>query len=255
MTKIEWTDTTWNPVTGCTKVSQGCKNCYAERMAKRLQAMGKARYRNGFDVTLHPDALALPLKWKKPRRVFVNSMSDLFHPDVPWDFLDRVFAVMAKAEQHVFQVLTKRPLEMRDYIVTAMYDESLVYDGFYEQLDALGIPDAPPSDNVWFGTSVENRRNLDRVDALRQVPAALRFLSLEPLLEDLGELDLEGIGWVIVGGESGPKARRIDETWVRSIQRQCSHANVPFFFKQWGGPNKKKAGRILDGSVWEEMPV
>ena len=231
-TKIEWTESTWNPVTGCTKVSAGCANCYAERMATRLQAMGQPNYRNGFKVTSHQHVLDLPLSWKAPRRVFVNSMSDLFHEDVPESFIRSIFDVMKQAHWHQFQVLTKR-------------DKRLV-----ELAPRLEWPD-----NVWMGVTVENRKAKPRITALRKVPAAVRFLSLEPLLESLGSLNLDGIRWAIVGGESGPGARPMEEAWVHEIKEQCEAAEVPFFFKQWGGTNKKKAGRVLDGQVWNEVPV
>lgn len=230
--RIEWTQATWNPVTGCNKVSQGCKHCYAERLAKRLQAMGNARYAQGFKVTLHPDLLELPLSWKQPRRIFVNSMSDLFHPDVPLDFLQQVFATMERAYWHEFQVLTKRP----------------------ERAAQLAA-DLPWPSNVWMGTSVESTAVVDRVRQLQQVPAEVRFLSVEPLLGPIPDLPLDGIHWVIVGGESGPGARPMDPDWVRMIRAQCDARHVPFFFKQWGGVNKKAAGRELDGKFYDGMPV
>lgn len=229
-TKIEWTEATWNPVTGCTKVSEGCRNCYAEKMAKRLQAMGVKRYRNGFQLTLHPDLIDVPLQWKKPRKIFVNSMSDLFHPEVPDEFILKVFETMNRASQHVFQVLTKRP----------------------ERLAAMAHQ-LNWSSNIWMGTSVENMRVIERVDHLRKVPARVRFLSCEPLLGPL-RINLDGIHWVIVGGESGPGARPIDGQWVREIRDQCIKENVAFFFKQWGGVHKHKTGRKLDGRTWDEMP-
>jgi len=229
---IEWTEATWNPVTGCTKLSQGCKHCYAERMAKRLQAMGNPRYRNGFRVTVHPDLLDLPLTWKRPRTIFTNSMSDLFHPQVPDEFIERVFAVMAQASWHTFQVLTKRP-ERAAHIGTAL----------------------PWPENVWMGTSVENDLVVHRVDALRRVPAAVRFLSCEPLIGPVPSLALDGIHWVIVGGESGPGHRPIDEAWVQAIHDLCRRDGVAFFFKQWGGPTPKAGGRLLEGRHWDEMPV
>jgi protein gp37 len=228
---IEWTESTWNPVTGCTKVSPGCKNCYAERMAKRLKAMGQLNYRNGFDLTLHEHALEIPLRWKQPQTVFVNSMSDLFHEDVPLAFIKRVFAVMKKAHWHRFQVLTKRS----------------------ERLFALRKKLDWPS-NVWMGVSVETDDYAFRIDHLRKVDACVRFLSLEPLLGPLPNLNLKGIDWVIVGGESGPGARPVAEEWVLDIRDQCGKVSVPFFFKQWGGTNKKKAGRLLEGQTWSEMP-
>lgn len=229
---IEWTESTWNPVTGCSKISTGCKHCYAERMTKRLVAMGQQNYRNGFEVTLHPHALELPLRLRKPQVIFVNSMSDLFHEEVPLDFIQQVFGVMNRATHHTFQVLTKRAERLRD----------LSY--------ALPWPE-----NVWMGVSVETARYKDRIDALRAVPAAVRFLSLEPLLGDLGEMELAGIDWVIVGGESGPGARPMKEDWVLKIKAQCEEQEVPFFFKQWGGVWKKKSGRTLLGRTWDQMPT
>jgi len=230
--KIEWTESTWNPVTGCTKLSAGCLNCYAERMARRLHAMGHPNYRNRFRVTCHEHVLGKPLTWKKPRTIFVNSMSDLFHEDVPRRFIAAVFSVMKQAHWHRFQVLTKR-------------DERLA--GLAPQLEW--------PENIWMGVTVENRKVTSRIDSLRAVPAAVRFLSVEPLLESLGHIDLKGIKWVIVGGESGPGAREMRKAWVDEIKRQCDAAGVPFFFKQWGGVNKKKSGRLLDGRIWEDVPV
>ena len=232
--KIEWTEATWNPVTGCTKLSAGCKNCYAERMSRRLLAMGNANYANGFRVTEHPHMLDRPKRWRKPQRIFVNSMSDLFHPEVSFSFVAEVFETMRSAEHHIYQVLTKRPERMLEYVAK-------------HESDGL-----PP--HIWLGTSVEERRWLSRVDLLREVPAAIRFLSLEPLLEDLGEFSLSGISWVIVGGESGPGARGMERDWVASIRDNCVAESVPFFFKQWGGVNKSKTGRILDDRTWDEMP-
>jgi protein gp37 len=228
---IEWTDATWNPVTGCTKVSPGCKHCYAERLAHRLQAMGNPRYRNGFAVTLHPDQLTLPLRWRASRRIFVNSMSDLFHEAVPADYIRRVFETMAQADWHVFQVLTKRA----------------------ERLAVLAR-DLPWPPNVWQGVSVENARYTSRIHYLRAAPASVRFLSVEPLLGSIPKLPLDGIDWVIVGGESGPGHRLVDPAWVREIRDQCVAAAVPFFFKQWGGRSPKSGGRILDARTWDEMP-
>jgi protein gp37 len=228
---IEWTEMTWNPVTGCTKISQGCKHCYAERMAKRLTAMGSDRYRNGFRVTLHPDLLDVPRKWRQPRVVFVNSMSDLFHEDIPDAFIQRVFATMRDCPQHTFQVLTKRA----------------------ERLAALA-PRLPWPHNVWMGVSVEDARVVDRIGYLQKTPAAVRFLSLEPLIGPLNDLRLEGIDWVIVGGESGPRARPMKAEWVTSILRQCRAASVAFFFKQWGGVRKDMTGRKLNGTFYNEMP-
>jgi len=229
---IEWTETTWNPVTGCTKVSPGCKNCYAERMARRLQLMGQERYRNGFAVTLQPDLIEVPLKWRKPRIVFVNSMSDLFHDDVAEEFIAQVFGTMRLASQHTFQVLTKRSGRLRDLAPSLHWPE-----------------------NLWMGVSVENQKHVPRIADLVETPAAVRFLSVEPLLGPIPELPLDGIHWVIVGGESGPKARCMDPSWARDIRDRCVALDVPFFFKQWGGTNKKKAGRELDGRTWDEMPT
>lgn len=228
---IEWTESTWNPVTGCTKVSPGCKHCYAERMAKRLKAMGQANYRNGFQVTLHPHMLELPLRWRKPQRIFVNSMSDLFHEKVPRDYIAQVFDVMRRADWHQFQVLTKRSERLREL-----------------------APELDWPSNVWMGVSVENDKYVSRIDDLRATGAQTRFLSLEPLLGPLPKLNLKGIHWVIVGGESGPGARPIDARWVVDIQRLCEKAKVPFFFKQWGGVNKKRTGRELNGQTYDEMP-
>ena len=230
--KIEWTETTWNPVSGCSKVSAGCLNCYAERMAHRLKAMGSPNYRNGFDVTLHPHLLDAPLTWKRPRVVFVNSMSDLFHEDIPVEFIASVFAIMGKAHWHTFQVLTKRSERLREL--------------------APGLQWPP---NVWMGVSVEDVDVVARIDDLRAVRAAVRFLSLEPLLGPLADLDLRGIHWAIVGGESGPGARRMEPAWVVDIRDQCEAAGVSFFFKQWGGVFKKRNGRTLQGRTWDELPL
>lgn len=228
---IEWTESTWNPVTGCTKISLGCAHCYAERMALRLQAMGQANYVNGFSVTLHEHSLDLPLQWKNPQKIFVNSMSDLFHEDVPFDFIRQVFAVMEKASWHRFQILTKRSGRLTELAEKLLWPE-----------------------NVWIGVTVESGEYIHRIDHLLSVNAAVRFLSLEPLLGPVRNMNLMGIDWVIVGGESGPGARPMKEEWVRDIQRQCQAAVVPFFFKQWGGTNKKKAGRLLDRRTYDEMP-
>jgi protein gp37 len=229
---IEWTDATWNPVTGCTKISPGCKRCYAERMAFRLRAMGQPNYARGFDVSLHEGTLALPLTWRKAQIVFVNSMSDLFHEEVPEAFIHRVFAVMRQASWHTFQVLTKRAARL-------------------EELS--GRLDWPP--NVWMGVSVEARRCLVRLDQLRRTGARVKCVSFEPLLEPLGPLNLQGIAWAIVGGESGPGARPMELSWVVDIRDQCRAAKTAFFFKQWGGVNKKRAGRLLDGRTWDDMPT
>lgn len=228
---IEWTESTWNPVTGCTKISPGCKNCYAERMAERLRLMGQPNYVNGFALTLQPQALELPLRWKKPRRVFVNSMSDLFHEDVPVGFIKKVFDVMSLANWHQFQVLTKRAKRL------AALSGSLSW-----------------SPNVWMGVSVENAAYTKRIDFLRRTGALVKFLSIEPLLGPVGALNLANIDWVIVGGESGPGAREMKRPWVTDIRRQCRSAKVAFFFKQWGGVNKKRTGRTLDGRTYDEMP-
>ncbi len=228
---IEWTEATWNPVTGCTKISPGCKHCYAERMAKRLQAMGQPNYANGFRLTTHEHALDAPLSWRRPQRVFVNSMSDLFHDDVPLAFLRRVFDVMQRAKHHQFQILTKRAARL---------------ERLSRQL--------PWSPNVWMGVSVESAEYAFRIDHLRATDAAVKFLSLEPLLGPLPALDLHGIDWVIVGGESGPGARPMATEWVRDIRDQCVAAGVAFFFKQWGGVWKKRTGRSLDGQTWDGMP-
>lgn len=229
---IEWTGSTWNPVTGCSKISTGCRNCYAERMARRLRAMGQPNYANGFRVTLHPHVLNLPLTWKSPRTIFVNSMSDLFHEKVPTAFIKKVFGVMVGVEWHRFQVLTKRSVRLLELSATL-----------------------PWTQNIWMGVTVENENVIERIDHLRKTAAAVKFLSIEPLLGPLPALDLSGIDWVIVGGESGPGARYMDPSWVVDIRDQCSNAGVPFFFKQWGGTDKKKAGRILKGRTWDEMPA
>lgn len=244
---IEWTDATWNPVTGCTKVSAGCDNCYAERLALRLQKAGTQRYRNGFSVTLHEDAIKLPLRWRAPRRIFVNSMSDLFHGSVPREFIDQVFDVMEQASWHVFQVLTKRPGRMAAYVNGSV----MTRHGPMTLADRAGRR-VPP--NVWLGTSVEDHRVVDRIDHLRRIPAAVRFLSCEPLIGPLGHLDLTEIDWVIVGGESGPGHRPMDPTWVRDLRRQCREQRVAFFFKQWGGARAKSGGRELDGRTYDAMP-
>lgn len=241
---IEWTDLTWNPVVGCSIESAGCKNCYAMRMAARLQAMGHDKYEGltkpskrgavwADKVRCHEELIELPLTWKKSRRVFVNSMSDLFHPDVPSDFVRRIWDVMGQTPQHHYQILTKRPHRMAELL--------------------QGIsPD--PLANVWLGTSVEDYRVVDRIDHLREVPASVRFISFEPLIGDVGRLDLTGIHWAIVGGESGPRSRPMDNEWVESILDQCLESGTAFFFKQWGGVNKKKTGRLLRGRTYDEMP-
>jgi len=230
--KIEWTQVTWNPVTGCSKVSQGCKYCYAERLAKRLQIMDVKRYKNGFDVTLHEDLVKLPLRWQQPRLVFVNSMSDLFHEKIPLEFIKRIFDTMERSPKHVFQILTKRSKRLRE-----------------------ASKELPWPINVWMGVSIEDETVLNRVYDLQQVPAHVRFLSCEPLIGPLNTLPLQGIHWVIVGGESGPKARPMKKEWVESILQQSCEAGVAFFFKQWGGVRKDLTGRKLNGRTYNEIPV
>jgi len=228
---IEWTESTWNPVTGCTKISKGCEHCYAERMALRLRAMGQPNYRNGFALTTHEHMLELPLRWARPQMIFVNSMSDLFHKDVSWQFIEKVFDVMRRASWHTFQVLTKRSRRLLEL------DQNIAWPA-----------------NVWMGVSVETQDYEFRIEHLQQTHARIKFLSLEPLLGPLPDLDLHGIDWVIVGGESGPGARPIRQEWVVGIRDQCLAAQVPFFFKQWGGVRKKRNGRILQGRTWDEVP-
>ncbi|MEA3548592.1 MAG: phage Gp37/Gp68 family protein [Thermodesulfobacteriota bacterium] len=229
--KIEWTETTWNPVTGCTPISEGCLNCYALRLAKRLKAMGNKRYRNGFKLTLHPDLIGVPLRWVKPRLVFVNSMSDLFHEDIPLEFIQKIFFTMKQAKQHSFQILTKRSTRLTEIAHLL-----------------------PWPDNIWMGVTIESGKYAYRADNLRKTPAAVRFLSVEPMIGPVKDLKLSEIDWVIVGGESGPKARKVEEVWVKSVRDQCVSEDVPFFFKQWGGTNKKKAGRELEGKIWNQYP-
>ena len=239
---IEWTDATWNPVAGCNIVSPGCTNCYAMRMAARLELMGQPKYqgltrlsgrRHVWNGKIRSDetSLGIPLGWRKPRRIFVNSMSDLFHPDVPYTFIHKVWITMSESQHHIFQILTKRPERMRE---------------LSEALDLLP--------NVWLGTSIESSEYLSRLGELRKTRAAVRFASFEPLLGPISEADLSGIDWAIVGGESGPKARPMESGWVHSIRDQCEAQQVDFFFKQWGGTNKKRAGRELDGRTWDAMP-
>lgn len=230
--RIEWTESTWNPITGCTKVSPGCKHCYAEVMAKRLKAMGVARYADGFAVTLQRDVLELPLRWRQPRRIFVNSMSDMFHESVPDAYIRDVFDVMNAAPWHTFQILTKRATRLREM-----------------------NPGLPWSRNIWMGVSVESQEYVPRIDALRGVGASVRFLSLEPLLGPIRPLDLTSIHWVIAGGESGAHARPVQSEWIREIRDVCNRSATPFFFKQWGGTNKKATGRILDSRTWDEFPA
>jgi protein gp37 len=233
---IEWTDATWNPVRGCTKVSPGCKNCYAEVFAERFRGVPGHAYERGFDLRLVPEKLAEPLRWGTPRMIFVNSMSDLFHDQVPGEYIQRVAEVMSTANWHTFQVLTKRSSRMSEMLRTSLKR----YAGLK---------------HIWWGVSVEDRKyGLPRIDDLRKAPGAVRFLSVEPLLENIGKIDLGGISWVIVGGESGARARPIESGWVVSIRNQCKAARVPFFFKQWGGRNKKKSGRVLEGNTYSEFP-
>lgn len=229
---IEWTESTWNPVTGCSKISPGCKHCYAERMANRLRAMGSDRYRDGFNVTLHPDLLEKPLTWRKPRLIFVNSMSDLFHERVPDTFIRRVFETMNRAHWHTFQILTKRSARLKEITQRVGW-----------------------SKNIWMGVSVENAEYCWRIDDLRAIPASVRFLSVEPLLGPIPSMNLDGIHWLIVGGESGPRSRPMKPSWVKEIYKQCRDANVPFFFKQWGGPRKDITGRKLFGRTYDELPL
>jgi len=229
---IEWTDATWNPVTGCSKVSPGCKHCYAERLSKRLMLMGVEKYRNAFAVTLHPETLSAPLSWKRPHTIFVNSMSDLFHEEVPVEFISQVFNVISQAHWHRFQILTKRSQRLR------------------ELASMLEWPK-----NLWMGVSVEMSDFRYRIDDLRTIPAQVKFLSLEPLLGPLRMLDLSHVDWVIAGGESGPGARICKTEWVTDIRDQCVQARIPFFFKQWGGTNKKLTGRLLEGETWDQMPL
>jgi protein gp37 len=228
---IEWTEMTWNPTTGCDKISAGCKFCYAEVMSKRLQAMGVEKYKDNFEVRMHPDTLQMPYQWRKSKMIFVNSMSDLFHKEVTTDFILDVFKVMRENPQHIFQVLTKRPERVLE-------------------LNAL-LEWAP---NIWMGTSVENQKVMSRIDFLRETDAHIKFLSLEPLLTALPELNLDKIDWVIVGGESGQRPRTMEEDWVIDILKQCQEAQVKFFFKQWGGRNKKANGRLLNGQTYDEIP-
>lgn len=231
ISSIEWTDATWNPVTGCNQISSGCKNCYAKTLSHRLKAMGVENYSNGFELSLQPHMLERPARWKKPKRVFVNSMSDLFHEKVPDAYIQKVFKVMNENPKHTFQVLTKRSERLKK---------------ISSQLNW--------SENIWMGVSVESSSFLQRADDLKQSGAAVKFLSVEPLLSSLGDIKLEDIDWVIVGGESGPGARPLDPDWVREIRDQCISTNTAFFFKQWGGVKKRKAGRLLDGRTWDQFP-
>ena len=230
---IEWTDASWNPTTGCSKVSPGCQNCYAERLSTRLRLMGNPKYKNGFDFTMHPSALDLPLRWKEPRKIFVNSMSDLFHEWMPDDYLDRCFEVMEEADWHVYQILTKRP----------------------ERMARFAKRHGKIPDHIWMGTSVELALYKSRIDILRQVNAKIRFISFEPLIGPIGRVNLYGVAWAIAGGESGPNHRPIQLSWVRELRDQCVSQGVAFFFKQWGGPTPKSGGRRLDGRFWNEYPM
>jgi len=230
--KIEWTEYSWNPVTGCSKVSAGCENCYAERMANRLKAMGVERYRDGFNVKIHYDLVGLPLQWRHPRVVFVNSMGDLFHESIPFEFIQQVFDTMNKCPQHTFQVLTKRSGRLLRFSADLRWTH-----------------------NIWMGVTVENIDSLKRVNSLQKCHARVKFLSCEPLLEDLGQINLNNIDWVIVGGESGPRSRVLKAEWAISLRDQCLAACVPYFFKQWGGINKKQTGRLLEGRIWDQMPL
>jgi protein gp37 len=263
-TAIEWTGTTWNPTTGCDRVSPGCDNCYALRLAKRLKAMGSAKYQTdgdprtsgpGFGVTVHPDELAAPYRWRDPRLVFVNSMSDLFHARVPLAFVASVWAVMAATPQHTYQVLTKRPTRMRAMLGADTDSGQRLLEALTDAHLAAALYGAPwPLPNVWLGVSVEDADHLSRVDHLRGVPAAVRFVSCEPLLGPLTEPNLDSIDWVITGGESGPGARPVDPQWIRDIRDACQRHGVPFFFKQWGGRTPKAGGRVLDGRTWDQYP-
>lgn len=229
--KIEWTEATWNPVTGCTKVSPGCTYCYAERLSLRLKSMGQPNYKNGFQISLHPHTIEYPLKWKKSKLIFVNSMSDLFHEDIPEEFIIKIFDVMKRAHWHTFQILTKRSLRLAEIAKRLFW---------------------PP--NIWMGVSIENSDYKYRIEHLLQTPSKVKFLSLEPLLGPLGPTSFNGIDWVIVGGESGPNARKMEKEWVIDIHEQCKTQSIPFFFKQWGGKNKKKSGRLLEGRTWDSLP-
>jgi protein gp37 len=231
-TKNEWTYDTWNPSTGCSKISAGCANCYAEKMSFRLQCMGNPKYKDGFKLTTHIKSLNEPYNWKSPKKVFVNSMSDIFHEDIPFSFIEKVFKVMNDNPRHIFQVLTKRSEILKEY------SNHLTW-----------------SKNIWMGVSIEDENQLFRIYSLQGTPAKVKFLSCEPLLSDLGKMDLKGIHWVIVGGESGTNSRTMEEVWVQNILKQCRKQKVPFFFKQWGGFNKKKNGRVLNGKTYSEMPV
>jgi len=231
-TKIEWTESSWNPITGCSKISDGCLNCYAEKMAKRLQAMGTKGYENGFEVTLQYHQLQKPLKLKKPQMIFVNSMSDIFHEDVPQEYILKIFEIMNKAHWHIFQVLTKRPERLE------------------ELKDKINW-----TKNIWLGTTIESNKYINRANYIKNTNAKIKFISFEPLIDSVKDVDLNGIDWVIVGGESGSGARIIQKEWIYEIKNKCEKLNISFFFKQWGGTNKKKSGRLLDGKIYDEMPI
>ena len=233
---IEWTDTTWNPVTGCTKVTRGCDNCYAERFAERFRGVPGHPFERGFDLMLRPERISQPLSWKRPRMIFVNSMSDLFHKDIPKAFIDKVFDTMETADWHIFQILTKRSSLMRDYL-SIRYGSNL----------------APQ--HIWCGVSVEDKQATARIQHLRDSPTSIRFLSIEPLLGPVGDIELDGISWVIVGGESGPKCRPVEESWIIDIRNLCERNGIPFFFKQWGGRTPKAGGRLLEGKEHDDLPV
>jgi len=230
-TKIEWTESSWNPVTGCSKISDGCLNCYAEKMAFRLKAMRTRGYENGFEVTLQYHQLEKPLKLKKPQMIFVNSMSDIFHSKIPDEYILKIFEIMNKASWHTFQVLTKRPERLE------------------ELKDKINW-----TDNIWLGTTIESNKYIDRVKFIKKTNAKIKFISFEPLIDNVKDVNIEGIDWVIVGGESGSRAREIKKEWIYEIKEKCDKLNIPFFFKQWGGKNKKKSGRLLDGKIYDEMP-
>ncbi|MCL2620052.1 MAG: phage Gp37/Gp68 family protein [Defluviitaleaceae bacterium] len=229
--RIEWTESTWNPITGCDKFSAGCENCYAFRMAQRLKHMGNPKYTNGFELTLHEDCLGDPTSWKKPMLIFVNSMSDLLHKDVPLEYIQKIFRVMNDCPHHIFQLLTKRAERLQEIANEVTWSE-----------------------NIWLGVTVENEACKKRIQYLKDMPAKIKFISFEPLLDDVGVLDLQGIDWAIIGGESGPKSRPMQEDWVINIKHQCEKQGVLFYFKQWGGTNKKKTGRTLLGRTWDDMP-
>lgn len=235
--KIEWTEATWNPTTGCTKISEGCKNCYAEKMSKRLKLMGVKKYKNQFKFSQHTSELNLPLKWKNPRKIFVNSMSDLFHEDSDLTFVGRCFLTMTKANKHIFQILTKRPKRMLEY--------SIQHEKFFGK---------PIDDHIWLGTSIENKRNAYRINYLRKINCAIKFISFEPLIDSVGTIDLTNIDWVIIGGESGPNYRPVKEKWIQEIISQCEEQNVKIFFKQWGGFRPKSNGREINGRTYDEFP-